>query len=67
MGDQSEKSSTMNQFQGVTTYLAIDGDEIQLSQVPNDRQKPFTFRNQIGQIVQETSMSVVITAVTQPA
>ncbi|CAM4851798.1 unnamed protein product, partial [Rotaria magnacalcarata] len=29
--DQSGKSSTMNQFQGVTTYLAIDGDQIQVS------------------------------------
>ncbi|CAF1683267.1 unnamed protein product, partial [Rotaria magnacalcarata] len=64
--DQSGKSSTMNQFQGVTTYLAIDGDQIQLIQVPDDRQKPFTFRNQIGRIVQATPMSV-ITAAMQPA
>ncbi|CAF0913134.1 unnamed protein product [Rotaria sp. Silwood1] len=59
------KPSTTNQSQGFTTYLVVDGNQGQLVQVANDGQKPITFRNQSGQILQATPITVV-SAANQP-
>ncbi|CAF1206065.1 unnamed protein product [Rotaria sordida] len=59
------KPSATNQSQGFTTYLVVDGNQGQLVQVANDGQKPITFRNQSGQILQATPITVV-SAANQP-
>ncbi|CAF3979677.1 unnamed protein product [Rotaria sp. Silwood2] len=59
------KPSTTNQSHGFTTYLVVDGNQGQLVQVANDGQKPVTFRNQAGQILQATPITVV-SAANQP-
>ncbi|CAF3490015.1 unnamed protein product [Rotaria socialis] len=56
------KPSAANQSQGFTTYLVVDGNQGQLVQVANDGQKPITFRNQAGQILQATPITVVAAA-----
>ncbi|CAF1040976.1 unnamed protein product [Adineta steineri] len=56
---QVVKSSTTNHAQGFTTYLVVDGNQGQLVQVANDGPKPVTFRNQAGQILQATPITVV--------
>ncbi|CAF1311384.1 unnamed protein product [Adineta steineri] len=54
-----------NSSPGFTTYLVVDGNQGQLVQVANDGQKPVTFRNQAGQILQATPITVV-SAANQP-
>ncbi|CAF5215680.1 unnamed protein product, partial [Rotaria magnacalcarata] len=44
---------------GLTTYLVVDGNQGQLVQVSNDGQTPVTFRNQVGQVLQATPITVV--------
>ncbi|UJR30506.1 hypothetical protein I4U23_018037 [Adineta vaga] len=44
---------------GFTTYLVVDGNQGQLVQVANDGTKPVTFRNQAGQVLQATPITVV--------
>ncbi|UJR16092.1 hypothetical protein I4U23_003004 [Adineta vaga] len=51
-----------NTPQGFTTYLVVDGNQGQLVQVANDGPKPVTFRNQNGQILQATPITVLPTA-----
>ncbi|CAF3373032.1 unnamed protein product [Rotaria sp. Silwood1] len=46
---------------GFTTYLVVDGSQGQLVQVASDGQKPVTFRNQVGQVLQATPINVVST------
>ncbi|CAF1624942.1 unnamed protein product [Adineta ricciae] len=47
---------------GFTTYLVVDGNQGQLVQVANDGPKPVTFRNQTGQILQATPITVIPSA-----
>lgn len=56
---QVVKPTTTNQTPGFTTYLVVDGNQGQLVQVANDGSKPVTFRNQAGQILQATPITVV--------
>lgn len=58
---QIVKPSSTNQSAGFTTYLVVDGNQGQLVQVANDGPKPVTFRNQAGQILQATPITVVST------
>ncbi|CAF0756891.1 unnamed protein product [Rotaria sordida] len=59
---KSVTSIQTNPSTGFTTYLVVDGSQGQLVQVSNDGQKPVTFRNQVGQVLQATPITVVSTA-----
>ncbi|CAF2562963.1 unnamed protein product [Rotaria sp. Silwood2] len=58
---KSVTSIQTNPSPGFTTYLVVDGSQGQLVQVSNDGQKPVTFRNQVGQVLQATPITVVST------
>lgn len=55
------KTVPTNPVPGFTTYLVFDGGQGQLVQVANDGPKPVTFRNQSGQLLQATPITVVST------
>ncbi|CAF0893202.1 unnamed protein product [Adineta ricciae] len=59
---QLVKPSTGTPSAGFTTYLVVDGNQGQLVQVANDGSKPVTFRNQAGQVLQATPITVVSSA-----